>query len=81
MRLGSAMRSCKNTALPPPYAVAPEICVEIISPSNSKGEIEEKIKLYLTKGAHEVWIVNDDGKMRYYTAQGEIAESSEVPTA
>ncbi|MCI5220377.1 MAG: Uma2 family endonuclease [Candidatus Electrothrix sp. LOE2] len=62
-----------------PYGVAPEICVEIISLSNSKGEIAEKIQLYLAKGAHEVWIVNNDGKVRYYTAQGEIAASSEVP--
>ncbi|MCI5137085.1 MAG: Uma2 family endonuclease [Candidatus Electrothrix sp. AR1] len=71
----------KENGFTTPYSIAPEICVEIISPSNSKGEIEEKIKLYLAKGAHEVWIVNDDGKMRYYTAEGEIAESSEVPTA
>ena len=63
-----------------PYATAPEICVEIISPSNSTGEIEEKIQLYLTQGAHEVWIVNDDGKVRYYTTRGEITGSFEVPT-
>ncbi len=70
----------KENGFVTPYSMAPEICVEIISPSNSKGEIEEKIELYLAKGAHEVWIVNDKGKTRYYTYKGEIPKSSEVST-
>ena len=37
-----------------PYEVAPEICVEVISPSNRKAEMQEKIKLYLEQGAVEV---------------------------
>ena len=40
-----------------PYPHAPEICVEIVSPSNTKAEMEHKVELYLAKGAHEVWIV------------------------
>ena len=36
---------------------APEICVEIISPSNSMKEMRAKIKLYLKAGATEVWLV------------------------
>jgi len=35
---------------------APEICVEILSPSNTAGEIGEKIALYFEAGAREVWI-------------------------
>ena len=61
-----------------PYKRAPEICVEVVSPSNSQGEINEKIELYLSKGAHEVWIVNEDGKIRYYTYEGEIEKSNEI---
>src|SRR3954468_2897632 len=38
------------------FVQAPEICVEIISPSNSEAEIREKMALYLDAGAHEVWI-------------------------
>ncbi|MDX2031525.1 MAG: Uma2 family endonuclease [Blastocatellia bacterium] len=38
-----------------PYPKAPEICVEVISPFNSKQEIENKVELYLAKGALEVW--------------------------
>jgi Uma2 family endonuclease len=34
-----------------PYPQAPEICVEIISPSNTPQAILEKIELYLEQGA------------------------------
>jgi Uma2 family endonuclease len=61
-----------------PYIKAPEICVEIISPSNSKGEIEEKIQLYLAKGALEVWTVEETGKTRYYSYEGELNDSPTI---
>lgn len=61
-----------------PYKRAPEICAEVVSSSNSQGEIDEKIELYLSKGAHEVWIVSEDGSTRYYTYEGEIEESDEI---
>jgi Uma2 family endonuclease len=61
-----------------PYSKAPEICVEVVSPSNSMGEIEEKIELYLAKGALEVWIVSEDGTIKYYTHTGEIQNSQEL---
>ena len=40
-----------------PFPCAPEICVEITSPSNSEAEIREKTRAYVAAGAHEVWIV------------------------
>lgn len=61
-----------------PYIKAPEICVEIISPSNSPGEIEEKIQLYLAKGAREVWIVEETGKTTYFSYEGELERSLEI---
>ena len=61
-----------------PYKRAPEICVEVVSPSNFQGEIDEKIALYLSKGAHEVWIVSEGGKTKYYTYEGEIEFSQEI---
>ena len=64
-----------------PYPKAPEICVEIVSPSNSKAEIADKVNLYLAKGANEVWIVHDNGKIDTFTHTGEIKESSIAPTA
>lgn len=61
-----------------PYRRAPEICVEVVSPSNAQGEIDEKIELYLSKGAREVWIVSEDGTTQFYTYEGEIEKSNEV---
>jgi Uma2 family endonuclease len=36
---------------------APELCIEIVLPSNSRKELTEKIGAYLAAGAEEVWIV------------------------
>ncbi len=41
-----------------PYPRAPDLCIEIVSPSNSRTEIEAKIQAYLGSGAKEVWIVD-----------------------
>lgn len=61
-----------------PYDVAPEICVEIVSPSNTKAEMSEKIKLYLEQGAREVWLCSQKGKISYYSHDGKINKSNEV---
>ena len=61
-----------------PYPKAPEICVEIKSPANSKAEMEEKIRLYLEKGAQEVWIVDEYGKVAVHTHVGKIKKSKLV---
>lgn len=61
-----------------PFPKAPEICVEIKSPANSKGEMEEKIRLYLEKGAQEVWIVDLKGKTEFHSHVGEIKNSKLV---
>lgn len=53
-----------------PYPKAPEICVEIVSPSNSPDEISEKTRAYLAAGAEEVWIVSEEGRVRYFDANG-----------
>lgn len=59
-----------------PAPRAPEICIEIISPSNSPDEISEKIRAFLLAGAREVWIVSEEGDTRYFDAAGERAASS-----
>lgn len=58
-----------------PYTEAPEICVEIISPSNSTAEMREKISLYLEKGALEVWLCNENGEISFFSAEGQIEKS------
>ena len=44
-----------------PFAIAPEICVEIKSASNSRAMLLEKADLYLARGAKEVWVVDQKG--------------------
>jgi Uma2 family endonuclease len=51
-----------------PFPQAPEICVEVMSPSNSWAEMEMKAGLYLGAGADEVWIVGLDGTRRVIRA-------------
>jgi Uma2 family endonuclease len=62
-----------------PYPKAPEICVEVKSPANSKGEMEEKIRLYLEKGALEVWIVDEHARINFNTHTGKMKTSKLVP--
>jgi Uma2 family endonuclease len=48
------------------FVQAPEICVEILSPSNTGVEISEKIALYFEAGAREVWTCDRDGSIEFY---------------
>jgi len=59
--------------------IAPEICVEVISPSNSSEEIQDKKNLYFERGAIEVWTCDAKGKMQFYTQTGEMSSSALVP--
>lgn len=62
-------------------SIAPEICIEVLSSSNTKDEMKEKIDLYLEKGACEVWVC-ESGVMRFYNASGKLEHSvlvSEFP--
>ncbi len=55
---------------------APEICIEVMSPSNTKAEMKAKINLYLKAGAIEAWIVSESGKIDYFDKNGEKEKSS-----
>jgi Uma2 family endonuclease len=56
---------------------APEICIEVVSPSNSVKEMEEKRVAYLATGAQEVWIVYPQSKRcEFYGPQGPLAQSA-----
>jgi len=59
-----------------PYTQAPEICVEVVSPSNSKEEMTNKVQLYLQAGAEEVWIVWENGIVDYYGKTGKLEQSA-----
>jgi Uma2 family endonuclease len=62
-----------------PYPEAPEICVEVVSPSNSSVEMEEKRGLYFTQGAKEVWICDEEGQVKFFNAEGALDASALVP--
>jgi Uma2 family endonuclease len=58
---------------------APEVCVEILSPSNTAREIDEKIALYFEADASEVWICERDGTLKFhFSSPPEIRKSSEL---
>ena len=50
----------------PAFEIAPEICVEVLLPSNSVSEMQAKRQLYFEAGAEEVWICDLDGAITYY---------------
>jgi Uma2 family endonuclease len=62
-----------------PYSAAPEICAEVVFPSNSREEIDEKIRLYLSKGALEVWICDADGNIFFHRQNGAQPSSMVCP--
>ena len=54
-----------------PATKAPEICVEVLSPSNFDIEIREKTRAYVAAGAAEVWIIDEEGAWHVFNAAGE----------
>ncbi|MBF0461040.1 MAG: Uma2 family endonuclease [Magnetococcales bacterium] len=58
-----------------PYPEAPELCVEIVSPSNSDRQLREKMALYFRRGAKECWLVSEEGRVRFFSADGEQERS------
>lgn len=58
---------------------APEICVEILSPSNTRGEIEEKKQLYFDAGAKEFWLCGEEGSMSFSTRDATLPASILCP--
>jgi Uma2 family endonuclease len=54
-----------------PFPQAPEICIEVRSPSNTDAEMAHKTELFLQAGAVEVWIAGEAGGLQVFTAEGE----------
>ena len=55
---------------------APEICIEVMSPSNSWQEMQDKMPLYFEVGAQEVWIVDVEGKVFFFADSNEKLQNS-----
>lgn len=63
----------------PMFLIAPEICVEVESPSNSHEEFMERKRLYFEQGAVEFWICGLLGDMSFHDRTGEIPASKLCP--
>jgi len=59
------------------FEIAPEICVEVLSPSNSVEEMRIKRQLYFDAGAIECWVCDLSGQMVYYHLDEPETERSE----
>lgn len=46
--------------------IAPEICVEILSASNSREQMLGKRQLYFAEGAQEVWLCSEKGDLEFF---------------
>ncbi|MEM1295352.1 MAG: Uma2 family endonuclease [Verrucomicrobiota bacterium] len=63
-----------------PFSEAPELCVEIQSPSNTKAEMKFKRGLYFAAGASEVWVCNEAGELTFFVDGSQASESVLFPT-
>ena len=59
--------------------IAPEICVEVLSPSNTEKEMQGKRTLYFQKGAKEVWLCSEEGHLTFFDTNGKLECSTMVP--
>lgn len=58
---------------------APEICVEILSASNTQKEMAEKRLLYFEARAKEVWLCDENGGLSFFNAKHPLPHSELVP--
>lgn len=60
-------------------SIAPEICVEVISTSNTQKEMAEKRQLYFEAGAKEVWMCDENGVVCFFNAEQQLTRSVLAP--
>ena len=60
-------------------SIAPEICIEVLSDSNTAKEMDEKKQLYFQQHAQEFWLCDQQGKLRFFNPHSELAHSQLVP--
>lgn len=60
-----------------PFTRAPEICIEVVSPSDVRKALEDKIAAYLAAGAVEVWMVLPKSqRVEVFGAGGPVASTA-----
>ncbi len=60
-------------------SISPEVCIEILSSSNTDSEIEDKKALYFSKGAKEIWICDQFGHIEFYVPGNKMTTSVIFP--
>ena len=66
-------------------SLAPEICIEILSPTNTPDEMlgtaekPGKRELYFQAGAVEFWMCDEAGRMSFFEPSGQISKSILCP--
>jgi Uma2 family endonuclease len=60
-------------------SVAPELCIEVVSNSNSQQEMNEKKALYFAQGAKEFWLCDENGNITFFDINGRLNKSSLAP--
>ena len=85
------LRSRETEERPVPGFVpgAPDIAVEVVSPSNTSGEMERKVGEYLAAGSQRVWVADPasrsvavhhaDGATITYTGDDVITDEKLLP--
>jgi len=67
-------------------SVAPEICIEILSPTNTPAEMlgapehPGKRELYFGAGALEFWMCDEAGNVTFYDPAGQLPKSKLCPS-
>jgi len=59
-----------------PSPFVPDVCVEVLSPGNSRAEIMMKVGAYLRGGAREAIVVGRKGEVEYFGAEGKREASA-----
>lgn len=63
------------------WSIPPDLAVEIVSPSNSSAEIEDKVHEYLAAGSRVVWVVDPGLRgVTVYRSRDDIDELREGDT-
>lgn len=53
-----------------PFPFVPDVCVEVLSPGNTRAETVMKVGAYLRGGAREVIVVGRQGEVEHFGAEG-----------
>jgi Uma2 family endonuclease len=59
-----------------PLPVVPDLCAEVVSPSNTRREILMKVGAYLRGGAREAIVVGLKGEVEFFGAGGKLEASA-----